>query len=292
MNEVSGQGLVAVAGATGRVGSVIVEGLSAAGATVRSLSRTPSDPDTAGARTTSRQIDYADAGSIASAVEGASMLVISLGSSDDQAHQEIALIDAAVHAGIEHVVKVSTWAWPSRMHPIDWHLQVEDHLSKVDIGYSLLRPTTFTAVIGAQANLIKNNLWGGAAGTLPANLIDVRDVADVATRLILSGAASGPVRRPYHLTGPGGLSMDAIAEHLSQAIGRTVKYTHRTPDEQRALLLSLGLPDMIVGLLLGIDVEAFASGASTEKTSTVEAVLGRAPRSIPDWITENAELFR
>jgi NAD(P)H dehydrogenase (quinone) len=292
MNEVSGQGLVAVAGATGRVGSVIVEGLSHAGAAVRSLSRTPSDLDTARAQTTSLQIDYADAGSIASAVDGASVLVITLGSSEDQAHQEIALIDAAAHAGVEHVVKVSSWAWPSRMHPLDWHLQVEDHLSKVDIGYSLLRPMTFSALIGAQAELIKNNLWGGAAGTLPANLIDVRDVADVATHLILSGEASGSVRRPYHLTGPDGLSMDAIAEHLSLAIGRTVNYTHRTPDEQRALLRSLGLPEMIVGILVGIDVESFASGASTEKTSTVEAVLGRPPRSIPDWITENAELFR
>ena len=292
MNDTSGQRLVAVAGATGRVGSAIVEGLSAGGATVRSLSRTPSGQDVAGPSVTSARIDYTDPGSIASAVEGADVLVITLGSSDDQAHQEIALIDAAVHAGVEHVVKVSSWSWPSRMHPLDWHQQVESHLSKVDIGYSLLRPMTFTAVIGAQANLIKNDVWGGAAGTLPANLIDVRDVADVATRLILSGEASGSKRRAYHLTGPDGLTMDAIAEHISLAIGRTVSYTHRTPDEQRALLLSLGLSDMSVGLLVGIDVESLASGASTEKTSTVEAVLGRPPRSIPDWIRENADLFR
>ncbi|WP_244204100.1 hypothetical protein [Streptomyces africanus] len=114
----------------------------------------------------------------------------------------------------------------------------------------------------------------------------MRDVADVATHLILSGEASCSVRRPYHLTGPDGLSMDAIAEHLSLAIGRTVNYTHRTSDEQRALLLSLGLPDMIVGLLVGIDVEAFASGASTEKTSTVEAVLGRPPPAL--FLVHNA----
>ncbi|WP_405820056.1 hypothetical protein OG241_31570 [Streptomyces sp. NBC_01390] len=170
---------------------------------------------------------------------------------------------------------------PAIVHPIDWHLQVEDHLSKVDIGYSLLRPMTFTAVLGGQAELIKNNLWGGAAGTVPANLIDVRDVADVATRLILGGEASGPVRRPYHLTGPGGLSMDDIAEHLSLAIGRTVKYTHRTPDEQRALLLSLGLPDLVVGLLLGIDVEAFASGASTERPRPSRTFLGGRPAPFP-----------
>ncbi|MDR7159159.1 uncharacterized protein YbjT (DUF2867 family) [Arthrobacter sp. BE255] len=248
--------------------------------------------DTANPQITNVHIDYANPSSIASAVEGASVLVISLGSSDDQAHQEIALIDAAVHAGVEHVVKVSSWSWPSRIHPLDWHQEVEDHLSKVDIGYSLLRPMTFTAVIGAQAELIKNNLWGGAAGTRHANLIDVRDVADVATRLILSGEASGSNRRAYHLTGPDGLGVDAIAEHISRAIGRTVKYTHRTPDEQRAALLSLGMSEWTVELIIGIDVESFASGASTEKTSTVETVLGRPPRSIPDWITENAELFR
>ncbi|PZE90257.1 SDR family NAD(P)-dependent oxidoreductase [Curtobacterium sp. MCLR17_039] len=291
MTEVSGPGLVAIAGATGRVGRVITDGLSAAGTAVRALSRTPAAQN-AGTQTTSVHIDYADPESIASAVNGADVLVISLGSSDDQAHQEIALIDAAARAGVEHVVKVSSWSWPSRMHPIDWHLQVEDHLGAVDIGYSVLRPMTFSAVIGGQAGLIKSDLWGGAAGTLPANLIDVRDVGDVATRLILSGAASGSVRRAYHLTGPDGLNMDAIAELISEAIGRTVTYTHRTPDEQRALLLSLGLPEMVVGLLVSIDVEALASGASTEKTSTVEDLLGRPARSIPDWVAENAELFR
>ena len=291
MTEVSGPGLVAIAGATGRVGRVIADGLSAAGTAVRALSRTPAAQN-AGAQATSVHIDHANPESIASAVNGADVLVISLGSSDDQAHQEIALIDAAAHAGVEHVVKVSSWSWPSRMHPIDWHLQVENHLGSVDIGYSVLRPMTFSAVIGGQAGLIKSDLWGGAAGTLPANLIDVRDVGDVATRLILSGAASGSVRRAYHLTGPDGLNMDAIAELISEAIGRTVTYTHRTPDEQRALLLSLGLPEMVVGLLVSIDVESLASGASTEKTSTVEDLLGRPARSIPDWVAENAELFR
>ena len=291
-SEAAGRGLVAVAGATGRVGSVIVEGLADAGADVRSLTRDAAAASSTRLCNSVFEIDYGDANSIARAVEGADVVVISLGSSDDQAVQEIALIDAALHAGVEHVVKVSTWAWPSRMHPIDWHLRVEDHLGTADIGYSLLRPMTFSALIGAQAELVKANLWGGAAGTAVANLIDVRDVADVAVRLILSGQASGPTRRPYHLTGPGGISMDAIAEHLSTASGRTVNCVHRSPDEQRALLRSLGLPDMIVDILVGIDVEAFASGASSESTSTVEAVLGRPARSIPDWIDDNAALFR
>lgn len=37
MTEVSGPGLVAIAGATGRVGRVITDGLSAAGTAVRAL---------------------------------------------------------------------------------------------------------------------------------------------------------------------------------------------------------------------------------------------------------------
>jgi uncharacterized protein YbjT (DUF2867 family) len=291
-SEAKGRGLVAVAGATGRVGSVIVGGLADAGVNVRSLSRDAAAASSKGLHDNVFEIDYRDANSIARAVEGADVVVISLGSSDDQVVQEIALIDAAVHAGIEHVVKVSTWAWPSRMHPIDWHLRVEDHLATADIGYSLLRPMTFTDLIGAQAELIKADLWGGAAGTAVANLVDVRDVGDVAVRLILSGEASGPTRRPYHLTGPGGLSMDEIAQHLLTTIGRAVNYVHRSPDEQRALLRSVGIPDMIVGILVDIDVEAFASGVSAESTSTVEAVLGRPARSISDWIDDNATLFR
>ncbi|MGO9899142.1 MAG: hypothetical protein ACLP0J_05515 [Solirubrobacteraceae bacterium] len=57
------------------------------------------------------------------------------------------------------------------------------------------------------------------------------------------------------------------------------------------MLSDAGVPDLFINVLLGLD-QIFATGAQSETTTTVAEVLGRPPRSAPDRITDNLELFR
>ncbi len=45
----------------------------------------------------------------------------------------------------------------------------------------------------------------------------------------------------YDMTGPEPLTMNEIAEQISQAIGRTIRYVNVTLEERRRTLLAAGL---------------------------------------------------
>lgn len=283
-------GIVAIAGATGRVAAELTRSLAAHGVAVRALTRDPSKAAPIIGGATPVAIDFADPDTLRRAVDGARKLVISLGGSPQQADQEIALIDAAVAAGVEHLVKVSTLSWPSLLHPLDWHARVEEHLAGLSIGFSLLRPSSFSSLLASSARAIKAGSWGGAAGRGRVNLVDTRDVAEVAAHLLYT--ASGPdQQRPYHLTGDRAWTMTEIAELFSVRLGQPVNYEHRTPAEQRRVLSGAGVPQLFIDVLVGLD-HIFASSAQSETTMTVAEVLGRPPRSVADWITDNIHLFR
>ena len=61
------------------------------------------------------------------------------GTSSRQVANEIALIDAATAVDVYHIVKLSVMGPPSRVHPFDWHMEIETHLAKKEIGYTILR---------------------------------------------------------------------------------------------------------------------------------------------------------
>ncbi len=282
---------IAVAGATGRVGSTLLAGLAAdpRELDLRALTRSPDaarlPPGVAAAG-----VDFDQPSTLREALHGAERLFIAHGTSPRQADNEIALIDAAVAAGVRHVVKLSTLGAPSRLHPMDWHLRIEAHLATKDIGYTVLRPSAFTDILARLAAPVVHDAWGGAASTGRVNFIDTRDVAEVA-RLALLDDAHLDSQRAYHLTGPRAWSMPEVAAELSRLLGRAVAYQHRQPEQHRAWLLAAGVDAMMADLLLGLD-KVFRESALAETTSTVAELTGRAPRSPADWLADNLARFR
>jgi NAD(P)H dehydrogenase (quinone) len=90
---------------------------------------------------------------------------------------------------------------------------------------------------------------------------------------------------------PRAWTMRQVAEHLSSLLGRPIVYNHRSTEEQRATLLADGLPPLVADLLVGLD-QMFRESALGETTSTVEALTGKSPRTLPQWLAENIEIFR
>lgn len=280
---------VAVAGATGRVGSTLIASLVGDPLDVVALTRTPDSARLpSGVRASA--VDFDAPATLALALRGVDRLFLSHGTSLRQVANEIALIDAAVAAGVGHIVKLSVLGPPSRLHPFDWHMQIESHLATCDVGYTILRPSSFFEVLARSGSAVAADAWGGAAGDGLANFIDTRDVAECA-RVALLDHASTDSQRAYHLTGPRSWSMTNIAGELSRLIGRTVTYHRRTPAEQRVTLLAAGLSEFVADLLIGLD-KAFHDSAVAETTSTVDDLTGHAPRTLTAWLTENISLFR
>jgi len=235
-------------------------------------------------------VDFDARSTLENALRGANRLFLAHGTSPRQVANEIALIDAAVAVGVSHIVKLSVLGPPSRLHPFDWHMQIEAHLATCDVGFTVLRPSSFVDILARAGAPIANDTWGGAAGDGLVNLIDTRDVADSAFAVLLDNAHVSS-QRAYHLTGPTAVSMPEIADELSGLLGRAVTYQHRSPAEQRETLLASGLSELVADLLLGLD-RVFYESTLAETTTTVRELTGHAPRPVTDWLSDNISLFR
>jgi len=285
----AGRPRIAVAGATGRVGSALISKLVAEPVELVALTRTPG-AERLPSGVSLATVDFDARSTLDDALRGADRLFLAHGTSPRQAANEIALIDAAVAAGVSHIVKLSVLGPPSRLHPFDWHMQIEAHLATCDVGFTVLRPSSFVDILARAGAPIVNDTWGGAAGDGLVNLIDTRDVADSAFAVLLDDAHVTS-QRAYHLTGPAAVSMPGIAGELSGLLGRAVTYRHRSPAEQREKLLASGLTEFVADLLLGLD-RLFHESVLAETTSTVRELTGHAPRPVTDWLNDNISLFR
>ena len=280
---------IAIAGATGRVGAALTNLLASDPVDVTVLTRRPNAIQTLNGVGIAA-VDFDRPHSLQEALRGADRLFVSHGTSPRQLANEIALIDGAIAAGVRHIVKLSALGPASRLNPFAWHMQIEAHLARQPVASTVLRPSAFADILKRSAGQIATGAWAGAAGEGRMNFIDTRDVADVA-RVALLEEFSPESQRAYHLTGPRAWTARQIAEQLSSLLGHPVVYINRSPDQQRAALLAEGLSPLVADLLVGLD-QVFRDSALGETTATVEALTGKPPRTLPQWLAENIELFR
>lgn len=280
---------IAVAGATGRVGRRLISQLVQDPVTILALTRQKSST-TFPQGVVSAELDFDQPSTLRKALVGVEKLFIAHGTSPQQVANEIALIDAAVEMGVQHIVKLSVMGPSTPLNPFAWHSLIEAHLGQQPIASTVLRPTTFMDVLKRAGNAVATGTWAGAAGNGRVNLIDTRDVADSARIALLEEVAEGS-QRAYHLTGPRNWTMPQVAEELSVLLGHTVTYTHRSPVAQHSALVADGLSPFVAEILVGLD-RIFHDSVLTERTFTVEDLTGTPPRSLSAWLRENLEAFK
>jgi NAD(P)H dehydrogenase (quinone) len=281
--------LIAIAGATGRVGSTLTSLLASDPVDITVLTRRP-DAAQLPKGASIAAIDFDQPHTLQEALRGADRLFVSHGTSPRHVANEIALIDGAVAAGVRHIVKLSALGPASRLNPFAWHMQIEAHLARQPVASTVLRPSAYADILKRAAGQIAAGSWAGAAGGGRVNFIDTRDVADAA-RVALLEEFSSESQRAYHLTGPRAWTMQQVAEQLSSLLSHPVVYNHRSTEEQRAALLAGGVPLLVADLLVGLD-QVFRESVLGETTSTVEGLTGKPPRTLEQWLVENIEIFR
>ena len=95
------------------------------------------------------------------------------------------------------------------------------------------------AVELVEGDMVRPETLAGAlsGGPCPA------DIAKVAFALLHTRGHGG---KRYETTGPEALSMTEIAEQITNAIGRTVRYVNVPPAQRSQALLDAGLPAYVV----------------------------------------------
>lgn len=285
--------MILVTGATGTVGSEVLAQVTAGGADTRALVRSPERADSL------RGLDahvvvghFEDAQSLDAALHGVEVAFLVSPPSPAQVQQETAFIDAAARAGGVRIVKLAAIGVDvdgAGGRFVQNHREIGEHLRSSGVPYTVLAPNGFMQnLLRAAAPVQELGEFRQPGGSAPISHVDVRDVAAVAAHVLTSEGHEGAT---YTITGPEAVTYDHIAQELSAAIGRPVRYVDADPQEAREGLLSFGVPEWNADGVLEL-AAWYATGAAAVVTDEVSKATGRPARSVADFLAAHRGALR
>ncbi len=232
-------GAVFVTGATGRVGSAVVEQLLARGQEVIAAVRGGGEglPEEA----VHRPFEFgASAAVLDAALDGADRLFLMRPPAiADVQGKLFPLVDAAQRRGIRQIVFLSLQGvQANRKTP---HHAVEQYLKHVDAPYTSLRPNFFMQNLSttyAREIRDEGRIYVPAGRSFTA-FIDARDVGRVAAAVFTE---PGHERKAYTLSGEQSLTYRRVARIMTNTLGRRIDYADPGEKDYLAHLAVQGAP--------------------------------------------------
>jgi len=271
------EGVVAVTGATGRVGGRVARQLADAGVPQRLLVRDPSRaPELAHAGVA--RASYADGRASRAALQGVeTVFMVSGAEAPDRVEQHATFIDAAADAGVRRLVYLSFYgAAPDATFTLARdHWATEEHVRTSGLAWTFLRDNLyldFLAFVAGDDGVIR-----GPAGDGRVAAVAIDDIADVAATVLRDpGRHQGCT---YSLTGPAALTLEQVAATVSRVTGREVTFHDETVGEAFASREGYGAPAWQVKAWVST-YSAIAAGELAGVTDHVERATGRSPRTL------------
>jgi uncharacterized protein YbjT (DUF2867 family) len=287
--------MILVTGATGLNGTAIIREFARHGEPVRALVR-----DRAKARPfdglPSVEVvegDMAKPDSLAAALDGVERALMISSAGPQMADTQRAFVDACRKAGVRHVIKFSgaesSIGFDAKKFRFTrMHEDVERYLEASGLAWTHLRPSQFMQVYLREAPTIvaQSAIFLPAQG-IELSPVDVDDIAKIAFALLRTG---GHERKSYDITGPQALTMTDIADHISRAIGKPVRYVAVQPEERRRALLAAGVPPAIADALDEQAAERLRCPQSRVDLSAHQ-MFGVRPTTFGEFATRHAAIF-
>lgn len=272
----------------GKVGAEAARLLAARGQQVRVLVRHPETAmQLAQSGVELMHGDLAVPATIDAAMQGVSAVILV---SPAVPAQELSVVHSAAHAGVEHVVKITSKA--SADSPIArrrGQAEIENGLIASGLGYTLLRNNAYMQnFLMLAPGIASASSFSTATGNGRIGHVDARDVAAVAAEIASSPASHAG--KTYWPTGPEVLSAAEVAAVFSKVLGRTITFRPISFEEQKQEMIMVGLPEAVAddnarALVL------MAEGDCDYVTDDVPAILGRQAHSFEQFVSDHRAAF-
>ncbi len=280
---------IAVTGATGQLGRLVVDRLLERGVAAEHVVAVVRDPAKAAdleARGVDVRLgDYSDPMTLPAALAGVDVLLLISGHGRFLA-QHAAVIDAAKQAGVRRVVYTSTLrAGRTQLAGAPEHLGTEQHLQKSGLEYTILRNGQYIEnhISRMPQFLAQGEIVGATTDQALAAAIRA-DYAEAAVTVLIQDGHAGKV---YELGGTP-FTLTELAAAITDTTGTTVTYRDLSSDELLAFLKSNGVPDSFVGFAGQLD-EATAAGAHYTDSGDLQRLLGRPSTPLSDAVEAAAQ---
>jgi uncharacterized protein YbjT (DUF2867 family) len=286
-------GRILVTGATGLAGSAVLREFVRNRHPVRALARSRAKARAFEAFPTVEVVegDMTRPETLEAALSGVDRVLLISSPDEQMAERQSTFIDAAKEADVRHIVKFSGLSAADVGTPFvfgSMHAEIERYLEGSGLAWTHLRPSQFMTEYLREVPTILAQ--GGIFFPLEdANLVPV-DVGDIAKAAFALLTTPGHGAKVYAMSGPEALSMEEVAEQISRAIGRTVRYVAITREERMQALRAAGVPSFSVDAL---DAQAGERLKGTEATVHLETHtgLGITPTTFAEFARRNAGAF-
>jgi uncharacterized protein YbjT (DUF2867 family) len=272
---------IVVTGSTGRLGGRVARRLAAVGTAqtllVRDPARAPQLPDS-----TVQVAEYADTAAVELALTGADLvLMVSGAEASDRLDHHRSFVDAAVAAGVGHLVYTSFFAAaPDATFTLARdHWITEQYIRDSGLPFTFLRDNIYADFLPFMVG--DDGVLRGPGGDGRVSMVAQDDIADVAVAVL-----SDPDQHlgmTYELTGPQALTLAEAVEIVGSVTGQRVTYYPETVEEAYASRAKYGAPKW--------QVDAWVSTYVAIATSELAAVSDDIPKLTGHPATSVRELL-
>jgi len=276
---------IVITGATGQLGRHVVEallernvpaaGIVAAGRSIGKLS------DFAARGVQVRAMDYADADSVANALEGATKVLLISGSEVGQrVEQHRTVIEAAKAQGVELIAYTSIAnADTTGMKLAAEHQATEAILKDSGIPFAILRNGWYLENYTDQLpGTLAQGALAGSAGEGKVSAASRVDYAEAAAAVLV--AAEDQAGKVYELGGDHPFTLAELAREISTASNTTVAYQDLPAGDYAGLLAGFGVPQAFADILADSDL-GIARGDLHVGGSDLRDLIGRPTTPMP-----------
>lgn len=280
--------MILITGASGNVGSEVLKQAAAAGLELRAAYQSTKKTGAAPGGIETVILDYQKPATVRLALRGVQTVFLVGPPTANLPELEANVVDEAQRAGIRHLVKLSALGGRNAIFPA-LHRQSEEKIEACGIPYTFMRPNGFMQnfVTYNSATIKSQNAFYGCQGDGAVSHIDIRDIA-AAIVAVLSG--SGHEGKAYPLTGPEALTQKQVAEKLSKATARTIKYVDLPVAEVKKSMLGSGMPEWSADAVLDL-TRLYRDGGASLVDPTIEQLIGRERISFDQFARDYASAF-
>jgi NAD(P)H dehydrogenase (quinone) len=300
---------IVITGASGHYGRNATDRLIAQGraADLILITRSPDKlTDRASQGCDVRYGDYDKPETLAAAVQGAQkMLLISGTRVGARVVQHQAAIDAAVAAGVKHILYTSFIGIDDPANPAEVrhdHYETEALIRASGMDWTLLRDAHYAdaMIIMAGPGMMASKSWPHNWGDGREAMVWREDCVASAVAVLTGNGHEGQI---YNITGPELQSCAEMAALVSEITGTPIASVPLSDEEQYGMFDAMGIPrrpvdDLEVGGIpwnsddMVTFGQAIRGGFLEVCTGDVEKLTGRRPRSVREMIEGNVEMLR